>query len=72
MQVVGQDYQRLAHLGLVAGTSQFYPEVELTKQPGLGVLNLACDWQRNYRHKRHSEGWFVLTNRLSLGSTVAA
>lgn len=68
-----QDFTRqLKHLGLKPGMSMFFAGVNITKQVGFTQFNLACKWQRNYRQNQTTEGWFLLTNLLTVGAAVTA
>ncbi len=64
--------QQLQHLGLKPGQSQFFEQVSVTKQAGIGVFNVACYWKRAYRNHCEKSAWFLLTNLSSLGAAVQA
>lgn len=68
-----QDFtHQLKHLGLKPGMSMFFAGVNVTKQVGFNQFNVACKWQRNYRQNQTTEGWFLLTNLLTVRAAVTA
>jgi hypothetical protein len=66
------NYQPLRDLGLTPGTSLFLRSVEVTHQSGFGTFNVAAYWQKCYRQRRQTEGWYLLTNLPCLTSAVIA
>lgn len=72
MRVSAQVSQPLSQLGLVPGMSLFFAGVNVTKRQGFAKFNVACKWRRNYRQKVTSEGWFLLTNLMSLTTATVA
>jgi len=72
IQQDGQCYQPLKSLGLAPGVSLFFRQVKVTKQKGFGQFNVACKWKRQYRELVAEEGWFILTNKDSLNTAIAA
>lgn len=61
---------QLKHLGLKPGMSMFFAGVNVTKQVGFNQFNVACKWKRNYRQNQTTEGWFLLTNLLTVQAAV--
>jgi hypothetical protein len=64
--------EQLQHLGLKPGQSQFFEQVKVTKQAGLGLFNVACYWKRAYRGHCEKSAWFLLTNLPCLDAAVKA
>jgi hypothetical protein len=64
--------QQLQDLELKPSQSQFFEQVKVTKQAGLGLFNVACYWKRAYRGQCEKSAWFLLTNLPSLDAAVKA
>lgn len=79
---------QLKYLGLKPGMSMFFSGVNVTKQAGFNQFNVALasfsggdlqkaiaasgKWKRNYRQTQTTEGWFLLTNLLTVQAAVTA
>ncbi len=63
-------YQKFRDLGLIPGTKLFFSGVEITKNKGFGVFNLAAYWKRKYQGKQEKEPWYILTNLESLSEVL--
>lgn len=50
----------------------FFAGVNVTKQRGFSKFNVACKWNRNYRQKQMTEGWFLLTNFSTIQAAITA
>jgi len=53
------------------GTSFYLKDVQVTKQKGFGLFDIAGYWQRRYRGHGEDEGWYLLTNLGTLKEAVA-
>ena len=62
--------ERLKDLKLVPAIKVLYKNVQITKQKGLGKFNLLAYKQRNYRHHRTDESWFIITNLDSANQVI--
>ncbi len=67
----GENFKRLSDLGLMPGTSFYLKDVQVTKQKGFGLFDIAGYWQRRYRCHGEDEGWYLLTNLGTLKEAVA-
>jgi hypothetical protein len=67
----GENFKRLSDLGLMPGTSFYFKDVQVTKQKGFGLFDIAGYCQRRYRGHGEDEGWYLLTNLGSLKEAVA-
>jgi hypothetical protein len=67
----GEKFKRLSDLGLMPGTSFYLKDVQVTKQKGFGLFDIAGYWQRRYRGHGEDEGWYLLTNLGTLKKAVA-
>ena len=64
--------QRLEPLGIVPGTSLYFPGKRVRKtQPATG-FDVACKCQRNYGAWKVDEAWFILTDLGSLSAAIDA
>ncbi|WP_019503415.1 IS4 family transposase [Pleurocapsa sp. PCC 7319] len=68
----GENYQLLKSLGLKPGKSFYLASVELTKQKGFGVVNIAGHWSQKTKKKQKDEGWYLITNLPNLKQAVLA
>ncbi len=64
--------QKLQHLRLKPGQSQFLTQVSVTQQAGIGLFNVAAYWKRTYRGQTEKTAWFLLTDLPSLGAAITA
>ncbi len=62
----------LSDLGLAPGMKLFLTGIRYTKKKGFGQFSLAAYWQRKYRGKAPTEGWYILTNLSSLEEAIQA
>ena len=67
----GENFKRLSDLGLMPGTSFYFKGVQVTKQKGFGLFDIAGYWKRRYRGYGEDEGWYLLTNLGSRKEAVA-
>lgn len=65
-------WHSLNDLGLSPGISLFFPRVKVTKQKGFGHFNVACKWKRKIQGIAPKEGWFIVTNLVTLELAIAA
>jgi hypothetical protein len=72
VQLEGEIWLQLEHLGLVPGMQLYLNGVSVTKQKGFGKFSIACKWKRKYWGYAPDEGWFILTNLPDLESAIAA
>jgi len=66
------NWSELKALELSPGSSLYLAGVNVTKQKGFGVFNLAAKWRRKYRGCVADEGWFILTNLETLEVAIKA
>ena len=62
-------WQRLDELGIVPGTSLYFPGKRVRKTRHATGFDVACNCQSNYGAWQVDEAWFILTD---LGSAAAA
>jgi hypothetical protein len=55
-------YREMRELSLRPGMKLFLNDVEVTKEKGLGLFNLAGKWKKTYRGFTTKEPWYILTN----------
>jgi hypothetical protein len=72
IQSEGQEYQQLHELGLIPGMGFYLTGVKVTKQQGFGKFDVAAYWRRKYRARSASQGWYLLTNVVSLELALAS
>jgi len=72
MKADGDDWEKLAALGLKPGTQCFYNTLTLTKSKGFGTAHLVGKWKRRYRGFAPEEPWFILTNLDTLDAAIQA
>lgn len=57
---------------LTPGISFFFQDVQLTKQKGFAIFNLAGYYKHKYRGKVEPAGWFLLTNLDNFADAIKA
>jgi hypothetical protein len=65
-------WKELNNLGLSPGISFFLQGVKVTKQKGFIGFNVACKWKRKIQGIAPKEGWFIVTNLVTLELAIAA
>jgi len=46
--------------------SLYFKGVKITKTKGFKGANIACKWKRKYRGWQAEDGWFIITNFVTL------
>jgi hypothetical protein len=72
IQSEGQEDQQLHELGLIPGLGFYLTGVKVTKKQGFGKFDVAAYWRRKYRDRSASQGWYLLTNVVSLKLALAS
>ncbi|GAA6620928.1 hypothetical protein NUACC26_067460 [Scytonema sp. NUACC26] len=65
-------WKELNDLGLCPGISLFLQGVRVTKQKGFSHFNVAGKWKRKIQVMAPKEGWFLVTNLVTLSVAIAA
>ena len=65
-------WQRLDQLGIVPGTSLYFPGKRVRKTLPATGFALACKWRRNSGKYQVKEAWFILTDLCSLRAAINA
>ena len=64
-------WQRLDQLGIVPGTSLYFPGVRVRKTNPVAGFDIACKWKRDYQGFKVKDPWFILTDLGSLPVALA-
>ena len=62
----------LDQLGVVPGTSLYFPGVKVRKSQPVCGFDIACKWKRNYQGWTVKEACFILTDLGSLPAAITA
>jgi hypothetical protein len=65
-----QPFKALNTIPVKPGSHLFYPQINLTQNPGLSRFNLVASWRRKYKGKQEDEPWYLLTNLPDVKSTI--
>ncbi len=64
-------WKELNDLGLCPGISLFLQGVRVTKQKGFSHFNVAGKWKRKIQGMAPKEGWFLVTNLVTLSVAIS-
>ena len=72
IEISSDVWKKLRDVGLAPGMSLYFKGVKITKTKGFQGANIACKWKRKYRGWQAEEGWFIITNFVTLDLALKA
>lgn len=72
IEIESSVWKKLRDIGLSPGMSLYLKGVKITKTKGFQGANIACKWKGKYRGWQAEEGWFIITNLVTLELALKA